>query len=113
MKQILLILSTCCLLYAHSDRVAQQTNPLVMGYRYTDPYRMIQEGALLLKEGDLVVRLNRDPLSSFIKNFNRRDKSYSHAGIVLYEKGYPYIFHIVKGEENPDGKLRKDSLRQF
>ena len=74
---------------------------------------MINEGQTLLKEGDLVVRLNQDPTSRFIKNFNRRDKNYSHAGIVLYEDGYPYIYHIVNGDENPDEKLRKDSLSRF
>ncbi|HEU5366279.1 MAG TPA: YiiX/YebB-like N1pC/P60 family cysteine hydrolase [Hanamia sp.] len=54
-----------------------------------------------------------DPASSFIKYFNRHDKSYSHAGIVLFENGYPYIFHIINGEENPGERLRKDSLKQF
>lgn len=80
---------------------------------YIDPYLLIQEGQALLKEGDLVARLNQDPTSRFIKDFNRHDKSYSHAGIVLYENGYPYIYHIVNGDENPDEKLRKDSLNRF
>jgi len=80
---------------------------------YIDPYGMINEGEALLKEGDLVVRLNQDPISQFIKNFNRSDKNYSHAGIVLCDNGYPYIYHIVNGEESPDEKLRKDSLVRF
>jgi Permuted papain-like amidase enzyme, YaeF/YiiX, C92 family len=74
---------------------------------------MIKEGQALLKEGDLVLRLNTDPGSQYIKNFNRQDKSYSHAGIVIVENGYPYVYHIVNGEENPDEKLRKDSLHRF
>ena len=76
-------------------------------------YRMINEGQALLQEGDLVVRLNQDPSSQFIKNFNRQDKSYSHSGIVLFENGFPYVYHIVNGNENPDQKLRKDSLLRF
>jgi hypothetical protein len=80
---------------------------------FIDPYRKITEGQSLLKEGDLVVRLNRDPASQFIKNFNRQDKKYSHAGIVLFENGYPFIYHIVNGEENPDERLRRDSLSRF
>lgn len=79
----------------------------------TGPYKMISEGQTLLKEGDLVVRLNQDPASQFIKNFNRHDKSYSHSGIVLFENGYPYVFHIINREENPDERIRKDSLKQF
>ena len=78
-----------------------------------DPYIMISEGKALLKDGDLVVRLNTDPSSQYLKNFNRRDKKYSHAGIVLFENGQPNIYHIVNGEENPDEKLKKDSLKRF
>jgi hypothetical protein len=80
---------------------------------FSDPELMITDGESQLKEGDLVVRLNRDPTSQYIRNFNRLDKAYSHAGIVFYENGYPYIFHIVNGEENPGEKLRKDSLGRF
>lgn len=78
-----------------------------------DPKKMIADGESLLQEGDLVVRLNKEPASRFIKNFNRHDKSYSHAGIVLFENGYPYVFHIVNRDETPDERLRKDSLKQF
>jgi Permuted papain-like amidase enzyme, YaeF/YiiX, C92 family len=81
--------------------------------KYIDPFNMIGEGQSLLREGDLVVRLNQDPNSRYIKNFNRKDKSYSHAGIVLFEKGYPFIYHIVNGEENPGEKMRRDSLSHF
>jgi len=80
---------------------------------HKDPYTMINEGKTLLKEGDLVLRLNTDPSSQYLKNFNRFDKKYSHAGIVLYDNGYPFVYHIINGEENPDGKLKKDSLARF
>lgn len=80
---------------------------------YTEAYRMIYEGEALLQEGDLVVRMNQDPSSQFIKYFNRQDKSYSHAGIVLFENGQPYVYHIVNGDENPDQKLRKDLLIRY
>jgi hypothetical protein len=80
---------------------------------YADPDLMIMEGQSLLEEGDLIVRLNRDPTSQLIRNFNRHDKTYSHAGVVFYENGYPFIFHIVNGEENPGERLRKDSLGRF
>ena len=78
-----------------------------------DPYSMISDGQTLLKEGDLVARLNRDASSQFIRNLNRHDKNYSHSGIVIYENGYPFIYHMVMGDENPDGKLKKDSLIRF
>lgn len=74
---------------------------------------MIENGRSLLQEGDLVLRLNHDPASQFIKYFNRSDKSYSHAGIVLFENGYPYVYHIVNGDENPGEQIKKDSLLHF
>ena len=95
-----------------SHATKQESIP-VARTNYVDPYIMIHEGQALLKEGDLVVRLNQDPASRFIKNFNRLDKSYSHAGIVLFERGYPFVYHIVNGEENPEEKLKKDSLSRF
>jgi hypothetical protein len=80
---------------------------------YPDPLASVKEGQSLLKDGDLVLRLNHDPSSRFIKEFNRHDKSYSHAGIVFFENGYPYIFHAISGDESPNGKLKKDSLVKF
>ena len=76
-------------------------------------FAMIEKGRSLLQEGDLVLRLNHDPASQFIRYFNRNDKSYSHAGIVLFENGYPFVYHIVNGDENPGEQIKKDSLSRF
>lgn len=113
MRTLILILLISHSFYSCIGNATKQASTPVASNNYIDPYTMVIEGQALLKEGDLVVRLNQDPTSQFIKNFNRRDKSYSHAGIVLYENGYPYIYHVVNGEENPDEKLRKDSLSRF
>jgi hypothetical protein len=113
MRPLILILLISHGFYSCISNATNREPRPVTTNNYIDPYTMISEGQALLKEGDLVVRLNQDPTSQFIKNFNRRDKSYSHAGIVLFENGSPYIYHIVNGEENPDEKLRKDSLSRF
>jgi Permuted papain-like amidase enzyme, YaeF/YiiX, C92 family len=113
MRILIIILLVSNSFYACISHATKHEVTSMTPNKYVDPYKMINEGQTLLKEGDLVVRLNQDPTSQFIKNFNRLDKSYSHAGIVLFENGYPYIFHIVNGEENPDEKLRKDSLSRF
>lgn len=112
MKHLMIILLFSYPLFSFVSDPKPQT-AVTVAEDYTDPFSMISEGETLLKEGDLVVRLNRDPMSQYIKNFNRHDKRFSHAGIVLYENGYPYVFHIINGEENPDEKLRKDSLIRF
>jgi hypothetical protein len=113
MKHLIIILSLLYPAYLYLTNTVEQNATKVAGNKIMTPYTMIEEGQSLLKEGDLVVRLNRDPSSRFIKYFNRHDKSYSHAGIVLSDHGYLYVFHIVDGEENPDEKLRKDSLIRF
>ena len=94
-----------------SDGV-QQTASVSPG-PYVNPYTKVREGQSLIKEGDLVVRLNRAATSCFIRLFNKQDKSYSHSGIVIYNSGYPYAYHIIDGQENPDGRMRRDALSEF
>ena len=106
MKRILNILPITFLLCFCIGYITKQSN-------HSKAYAMINEGQCLLKDGDLVVRMNDDYTSQYIKNFNRHDKSYSHAGIVLCENGRPLVFHMVSGRENPDAKLKKDELGRF
>lgn len=112
MRTLILILIFYSFYSGISHSSKQESSP-VASNNYIDPFAMINEGQTLLKEGDLVVRLNQDRTSQFIRNLNRHDKKYSHAGVVLYERGDPFIYHIVIDDENPDGKLRKDSLSKF
>jgi hypothetical protein len=113
MKQLIIILFISSPLYFYVNKGTEAYTTGIVYNMYRSPYKMMEEGQSLLKEGDLVVRLNRDPSSLFIKYFNRRDKKYSHSGIVLFENGRPYVFHIVNGEENPGEKMRMDSLSRF
>ena len=92
----------------HSEQVLAKVNKTYS----VNAYQSISDAENLVKEGD-VVRLNTDPASQIIKNFNRKDKKYSHAGIVLFENGHPCVYHIVNGSENPEQKIRKDSLARF
>ena len=78
------------------------------------PYlNKIETGKTLLKDGDLVLRSGEEISSQLIKKMNRKDQTWSHSGIVFYENGYPYIYHIVSGDENPSEKLRRDSLERY
>ncbi|HMU44952.1 MAG TPA: YiiX/YebB-like N1pC/P60 family cysteine hydrolase [Chitinophagaceae bacterium] len=78
-----------------------------------DPYSMVQEGEHLLTDGDLIVRFNRDPTSLYIKNFNRRDKKYSHAGLLFFEDGQPFVYHIVNGSDSSREFIIKDPFTNF
>lgn len=114
MRTLLIItLLVCISMYASRISTTVAKNTTITAHSLPNPALLLREGEQLLEEGDLVLRLNTDPASQFIKNFNRRDKRYSHAGIVAYEKGYPYVYHIVNGAENPGERLRKDSLARF
>lgn len=42
---------------------------------------------------------------------NQHNKTYSHCGLVVVEQGYPFIYHCIGGEDNPNEKLRRDSAR--
>jgi hypothetical protein len=113
MKHLIILLIIFYPFYLFIRHDAEKHAATMAAITRLNPYAMIEDGQSRLKEGDLVVRMNRDPSSRFIKYFNHKDKSYSHSGIVLFEHGYPYVYHIIDGEENPDKKMRKDSLKHF
>ena len=113
MKHLLILLIIFYPFYLFISHTAEKHAATIAAITRLNPYGMIEDGQSRLKEGDLVVRMNRDPSSRFIKYFNHKDKNYSHSGIVLFENGYPYVYHILNGEENPDQKMRKDSLGHF
>lgn len=76
-------------------------------------FEMISEGQQELKDGDLVVRRGRDMISYTIRQFNRTDHFYSHAGIVFYDNKKPYIYHIYPNDKDTGSQFFKDSLRVF
>ena len=114
MKYVLFILSlliTCgSCNNANSRAGGAQSLPLT---GLNDPGFMIQQGASMLQEGDIVLRMNNDQFSTLVRNFSKTDKRYSHAGIVLFDNGKPFVYHILTGHENPDGKIRRDSMERF
>ncbi len=67
----------------------------------------------LLRDGDLVLRTGADAISVMLRQMNLRDKTYSHCGIVMIENGYPFVYHSIGGEDNPDERLRRDSASFF
>jgi hypothetical protein len=63
----------------------------------------------ILKQGDIVFRKGNDATSDMLCLLNLTDKTYSHCGIIAIENGYPFVYHSIGGEDNPDAKLRRDS----
>jgi hypothetical protein len=73
----------------------------------------IDAAVSLLKQGNIVLRSGLGADSYMLSQMNRRDKTYSHCGIVLMENGYPFVYHCIGGEDVPDARLRKDSAKVF
>lgn len=69
----------------------------------------IDSGIHILQQGDIVVRTGNDFTSTMFCKMNQTDKTYSHCGIVMLENGYPYVYHSIGGEDNPNEVLRRDS----
>ena len=83
--------------------------------RVSNPWnkQMIDSAIKLLKHGDLVVRTGSDVTSYMLRQMNQLDKTYSHCGLVQVENGYPFVYHSIGGEDNPDEILRRDSASFF
>ena len=67
----------------------------------------------ILRSGYIVLRMGLGADSHLLAQMNRKDKSYSHCGVVMVENGYPFVYHCVGGEDNPDERLRRDSAKFF
>jgi hypothetical protein len=70
---------------------------------------LVDSAVHILRTGDLVLRTGADVTSYIFTQFNQTDKTYSHCGLVIIENGYPFVYHSIGGEDNPDEKLRRDS----
>jgi Permuted papain-like amidase enzyme, YaeF/YiiX, C92 family len=86
-----------------------------MNSRINDPYNKhaTDSGVCLLHTGDLVVRRGIDASSFLLSQLNRHQKKYSHCGLVIIEHGYPFVYHFIGGEDNPNERMRRDSASFF
>lgn len=73
----------------------------------------IDTAIALLKDGYVVLRMGNSTQSRMLANINKQDQRFSHCGVVLVEGGYPYVYHSIGGEDNPDARLRRDSASHF
>jgi len=75
--------------------------------------KAIDSAVTLLHSGYMVLRMGRGADSYMLAQLNQKDKSFSHCGIVFIENGYPFVYHCIGGEDNPDERLRRDSACFF
>lgn len=67
----------------------------------------------LFQNGDLIFREGRGVISAAFKRFSLKDPAYSHAGIIHAENNQLFVYHVLGGEANPDGKIKKELLQNF
>ncbi|GAA4465626.1 hypothetical protein GCM10023093_18150 [Nemorincola caseinilytica] len=67
----------------------------------------------LLRSGDVVLRTGAGAFSRAFAGFNRRDKSYSHCGIVMIENGRPYVYHCIGGDGDTTACIRRETAQHF
>lgn len=66
-----------------------------------------------LQSGDLIVRQGNDFTSQSLRQLNRRNKTYSHIGILSRENDSVVVYHIMGGEWNPDALIMREPLYNF
>ena len=67
----------------------------------------------LLKSGDIIVRSGNDEVSEAARSFNRKDKTYSHCGIIQIENDSVFVYHALGGIYNPSQKLLRQPVALF
>lgn len=67
----------------------------------------------LLKEGDVVLRAGKGPISGLLQKMSLHDRSFSHAGILLDSCGKWFVLHMYGGQGTKCSDLRFDPLETF
>jgi hypothetical protein len=119
-KLILLLAVVSVLLMLVSMGVANNNNVQPAATTTIAPHnamkwnrQAIDSGVRQLSTGNVVLRMGTGAYSHLLAQMNRSNKSYSHCGIVMVEHGYPFVYHSIGGEDNPDARLRRDSASRF
>lgn len=82
----------------------------------TSDAQLLQTGAALIQNGDILLRSGRDFTSYQIRALSDNDKTYSHAGIALVTDGKVFVYHITPPElDEPasDTAVRLEPLEKF
>lgn len=67
-----------------------------------------------LLPGDMVVRTGRSFFSNQLRKFSQKEDTYSHCGLIgKDEHGQTVIYHAIGGTDNPDSRVRCDTLFTF
>jgi len=93
--------------------MVQDMDPVIVQEANTWNRHIVDTAVSLLRSGYIVLRRGIGADSYMLAEMNKKDKTYSHCGIVMIEHGYPFVYHSIGGEDNPDERLRRDSADFF
>lgn len=106
------IIICCSLLFSCNDQNKKveedSTNTTAAGN-----LSLIKSAVHLVRDGDLVTRSDDDFESLSLQNFSKRDRRFSHSGIVFKEDNNYYVYNAVAGPENLSGSIKKDLIDSF
>lgn len=68
-----------------------------------------------LQHGDIIYRLGNTYYSSYFRDFSKRDRKYSHTGIIVKssENDSIYVIHAEADDYTGIGEVRKESIAVF
>lgn len=108
----------CCLFLLYSCQ--QQVNDsFTKNAENAKKARVIKSKACIdslkyfIQDGDVITRTGIDFTSQSLKQFCRKDNTYSHCGIVLKERDSFFVYHAIGGEINPKETLQREWLPRF
>ena len=67
----------------------------------------------IVLNGDMILRNGTDEVSAAARGFNRKEKIYSHCGIIQIDNDTAWVYHAIGGNYNPSNQLKKELLSSF
>ena len=67
----------------------------------------------IIQDGDMILRNGTDEVSAAARGFNRKEKIYSHCGIIQIEQDTAWVYHAIGGKYNPSNQLKREPLVSF
>ena len=66
-----------------------------------------------VQSGDIIFRDGRGFMSSAFRKLSLTEPAYSHTGIIHRIDKKLYVYHLIGGENNPDGLMRLERIENF
>lgn len=77
------------------------------------PVALAESAEPILEPGDIVCRYRGGMWSETFRNLSRRERRFSHAGVVVAESGRMWVAHAEADDVSGAGGVRKELFREF